>query len=60
VLANGIRRKTATLRNKKDVSLKNELYSIIVAHNIRVVIKHIYKVGIAPNFLPVEAPTKPH
>ena len=64
VLANGIRQKTATLRNKQDVSLKNELYSIIVAHNLRVVIKHIYKVGIAPNFLPIDAgsldPLNPH
>jgi hypothetical protein len=34
VLANGIRHKTATLRNRQEVSLKNELYSMVVAYNL--------------------------
>jgi hypothetical protein len=52
VLMSGLRHKTATLRNKKELSMRNELYSILVAHNLRVVIRFMYLHGIAPNFLP--------
>ncbi len=32
--------------------MRNELYSVLTAHNIRVVIKFMYVLGIAPTFLP--------
>ena len=47
----GLRNKTETLRSKKETPMRNELYSVLVAHNIRVVIKFMYVLGIAPNFL---------
>ena len=51
VLAGGIRHKTASLRGKKQTAMKNEAYSMVVAHNIRVIIRFIYLVGLAPKFL---------
>jgi hypothetical protein len=48
----GLRHKTETLRSKKETPMRNELYSVLVAHNIRVVIKFMYVLGIAPTFLP--------
>lgn len=52
VIASGVRHKTEALRNRGHVSLRNEILSMVIAHNLRVVIKHIYKVGIDANFLP--------
>jgi hypothetical protein len=52
VLAGGIRHKTASLRGKTQTAMKNEAYSMAVAHNIRVIIRFIYLVGLAPKFLP--------
>jgi hypothetical protein len=52
VLAGGIRHKTASLRGKVQTAMKNEAYSMAVAHNIRVIIQFIYLVGLAPKFLP--------
>jgi hypothetical protein len=52
VLAGGIRHKTASLRGKIQTAMKNEAYSMVVAHNIRVIIRFIYLVGLAPKFLP--------
>jgi hypothetical protein len=60
-LLGGLRHKTETLRSKKETPMRNELYSVLVAHNIRVVIKFMYLLGIAPNFLPdaKDAPAYP-
>ena len=52
VFARGIRHKTASLRGKVQTALKNEAYSIAVAYNIRVIIRFIYLVDLAPKFLP--------
>ena len=54
----GLRHKTATLRSKNEIPMRNELYSVLVAHNICVVIRFMYLLGIAPTFLP-EAKDKP-
>jgi hypothetical protein len=52
VLAGGIRHKTASSRGKTETAMKNEAYSMAVAYNIRVIIRFIYLVGLAPKFLP--------
>jgi Transposase DDE domain len=52
VLLRGLREKTATLRNKQEISMRNELYSVFIAHNIRVVIRYMYLLGLSPTFLP--------
>jgi hypothetical protein len=54
VLQDGIRHKTATLRNKKiETSMKNEFLAAVVAHNLRVVIRFMYLVDMKPDFRPV-------
>jgi hypothetical protein len=42
VLAGGIRHKTASLRGKVQTAMKNEAYSMAVAHNIRVIIRFLF------------------
>jgi len=55
VLLHGLRHKTGTLRSKKVMtSMKNEFYTAVLAHNIRVVNRFMILVGFEPNFAPDE------